>query len=103
MKRLLIAAAFALLATTAHAHVKNVPQECVGTLTLADGEYRLADASPLKGKSLWCDALIVDPLLARVLRVCPVGTLCRIKGQFSGHGEFAWTKISRITSAECDA
>ena len=115
MKTLLATAALMLMVTTAaHAQATNKPQECIGTLTLADGGYRLADASDTDARrnSLWCDAIIgvtpADPMLSdpklirKVLKVCPLGTLCRIKGTFSGRGEFYWTKITMVRNPEED-
>jgi hypothetical protein len=75
-------------------------QSCIGILTVSEGEYKL---KPDAGSGLWCDAIISSGeyigganLVPKVLKVCAVGSRCRIKGTFEGHGVFYWNKILEV-------
>jgi hypothetical protein len=95
--RMLFAAAALLCAVPATAK----EQACSGVMTFDEaGQYML---SPKPGSGLWCDAVISDGkyiggpnLVPQVLKVCPVGSRCFIKGTYEGHGVFYWNKILEV-------
>lgn len=81
--------------------VVNKYQSCSGILTVSEGEYKL---KPDAGSGLWCDAIISsgeyidgENLVPKVLKVCAVGSRCRIKGTFVGHGVFYWNRILGVS------
>ncbi len=80
---------------TAHA----MSQSCDGKLQYGDNAISLAPEAA--SKSPWCSAYIGEdmnsPLAKSVLRKCPIGTTCRIAGEFTGHGTFIWTKLTSVT------
>ena len=107
MKTLLAAAAIVLMTTAAHALVIDMPQTCTGVLTMSDEGVEDKDGYSIdarklehdpRNKSLHCDiAVLSGKELRKVLKVCQNGDRCLIKGAFSGHGNFGWTKIEKVT------
>lgn len=93
-------AAIALPSTSARA----MSQSCVGTLRYDNnGLWLEPDAA---SKSPWCTASISDDLnrsLAKaVMRKCPIGSTCKIAGEFVGHGTFNWTKFTAVSLTKLD-
>jgi hypothetical protein len=74
-------------------------QNCSGVMKEDSGDYSL---NPDAGSGLWCDALLseefssVKGLTQKVLKVCPVGSHCRIKGGYEGHGVFYWSQVTSV-------
>jgi hypothetical protein len=101
MKTFLLAAvALAAILTPATGAPLSKYQACSGTLVEGDDGYML---KPDAGAGSWCDAIISsgeyiggDNLVPKVLKVCAVGSRCRIKGTFEGHGVFYWNKILEV-------
>ena len=71
-------------------------QTCVGSIVQLDGGH--IQLKPDKGATLWCDAEFPDDLAPKVLKACPVGSRCRIKGTFAGHGTFVWITITHVSA-----
>src|SRR5262249_2431089 len=102
MIKLLSAAAPGLVASFLTSHHANAKyQSCSGVITVSEGEYRL---KPDAGSGLWCDAIISsgeyiggENLVPKVLKVCTVGSRCRIKGTYEGHGVFYWNNILGVS------
>jgi hypothetical protein len=98
MKRTLLAAftilAIAVPGTGETKSIMPHAQTCSGVLVESEpGYYNL---NPDIGSGLWCDADIAEDLSSKVLKVCPVGVRCRIKGTVHGRGAFSWIKITSI-------
>jgi uncharacterized protein YecT (DUF1311 family) len=95
----LAAALFFVVTVGKPTSARAMSQSCLGTLQI-DGSVVLLqpDAS---SKSPWCSANIGEdlssPLAKSVLRKCPIGSTCRIAGDFTGHGVFYWTTLKSVS------
>jgi hypothetical protein len=92
---LAVVGAFALTPSVA---AGSMSQSCTGVMVKGeDGTHLALDASGAQFPGVsWCDSPFVGALEARALASCPLGSTCRVKGFFEGHGVFYWTKITSI-------
>ena len=102
MKLLLTAILAATIASSfAQAKNKVISQSCTGTLTRSD-EYPgllqlVSDDKGLCG----ADWYVQGREKKQVLKTCPLGSRCTIKGPFAGHaGQFSWVKINSVARAQ---